>query len=216
MSIKPTLAEKVYNQLKEDIIHGKYELGSELTEAALSDIFNVSRTPIREALRRLEKDMIVRIIRHKGAMVTKPTLKDIVEINNLREVLEGLATGLAVKFAKDEDIESIYMNFPEVDGVLKPEQFKTSYEAGHAMHQFIYTNSGNERLINILENIQNQVEIIMLMNANIPGRYEEAYKEHLDIITSIKNRQEEKAVQAMRKHIQNVHRSLIDYNRFSL
>ncbi len=211
MPVKATLSEKVYQKLKGDIIKGKYEQGRELTEVFLADLYNVSRTPVREALRRLEKETIVRIIPHKGALVVKPSIKDTIEINDLREVLEGLAARLAARWAVVEEFEMLRSRFPDKAGKLSEDQYMETYNLGIKLHDLILKHSRNGRLKVMINNIQNQVGIIMQINADIPGRYDEAYKEHLEVLDAIIRRDEEHAERAMRKHIKNVSHSMVEY-----
>lgn len=216
MAVKITLSEKVYQQLKRDIINGEYQQGSELNEVFLADAYKVSRTPVREALRRLEKETIVRIIPHKGALVIKPSIKDTIEINDLREVLEGLAARLAARRAIVEEFMELKSRFPERKGILNENQYKETYNLGIELHALILKHSRNERLKFIIDNIQNQVDIIMQANADIPGRYDKAYEEHMEILNAIIDKDEARAEKAMRNHIKNVSMSMIEFygNKF--
>lgn len=216
MAVKITLSEKVYQQLKRDIINGEYQQGSELNEVFLADAYKVSRTPVREALRRLEKETIVRIIPHKGALVIKPSIKDTIEINDLREVLEGLAARLAARRAIVEEFMELKSRFPERKGILNENQYKETYNLGIELHALILKHSRNEKLKFIIDNIQNQVDIIMQANADIPGRYDKAYEEHMEILNAIIDKDEARAEKAMRNHIKNVSMSMIEFygNKF--
>jgi DNA-binding GntR family transcriptional regulator len=211
MGFKGTLSEKVYQQLKGDIIKGKYEPGSELYEVLLADSYKVSRTPVREALRRLEQDSIVRIVPNKGAVVIKSSIKDTIEITYLREVLEGLAARLAVRWGKTEDFKALRSRFPERKGKLNENQYIESYNLGIELHDLIIKHSRNTRLKDMIDNINNQIAIIMQINADIPGRYDKAYEEHIKILNAIINKDEDQAEKEMRNHIKNVYVSIIEF-----
>ena len=101
------LTAKVYNHLKNDILSGKYEKGTALTETSVAQELNVSRTPVREALRQLELGELVTIVPNKGAIVEGVSVDDVRDIYEIRSLIEGIAAVHAVKNATDEQIEQL-------------------------------------------------------------------------------------------------------------
>lgn len=211
---KSTISEKVYQEIKNSILMGKYKGDNELNEITLSEELNVSRTPVREALKRLEKDSLIRITPHKGAMVIEPTLNDILEISNIREVVEGLAARMAAKHVSAEDIDVLQAEFPDFEQALTEENYIKAYNAGVKLHDFVIEKARSNRVRDIISNLKAQIELVTFKNAEIPGRYEAAFHEHKAIVNALREHDEEAAEKAMRAHIKNVMISLIDYNKF--
>lgn len=216
MRKKCTISEQVYMDIKNSILKGKYKGGNELNEITLSEELSVSRTPVREALKRLEKDSLIRITPHKGAMVVEPTLNDVLELSSIREVVEGLAAKMAAKRIRDEEIAVIQAEFPDFNEALTPANYIKAYEAGTKLHDLIVEKAGSKRIGDIINNLKAQIELVTFKNAEIPGRYEAAFKEHQDIINALKMHDDEAAEKAMKTHIKNVMMSLIDYNKFMI
>lgn len=211
---KPTLAEQVYYQIKEKILQGDYPMGSALNEVEIANQLGVSRTPVREALRRLEKDMLVDHQASRGVSVIELSLHDIIEIMTLREVLEGLAARQATKWATDEELHALRDSFPKLKSPISQEQLKLAYQAGEEMHKFIMQKSRNQRLVAITESIFHQTKMLTELNAIIPGRHLKAYREHMAVVNAMVARDELRAERAMRKHIQLVLLSILEYQRF--
>lgn len=211
MAIKYTLSEKIYQRLKSDLVQGKFEPGSELNESYLAEYYKVSRTPIRDALKKLETDRLVKIIPHKGAIVAEPSLKDIIEINELREMLEGLGARLAAREQDNRKFQVLRSKFPEPTDDLTTSEYENTYKLGEEMHSLILKTAKNGRLTQMLNDIQIQVDIIMKINAEIPGRSRDAIIEHTGIIEAIIEHNEDLAEMRMREHIRKVSMSMVNY-----
>ena len=104
---KYSLRGKVYDRIREDILNGVYKEHEELKEATLGKMMDVSRTPVREALRQLELEGLVEIIPNKGARVTGITKKDIDDIYQIRYLLEGLSARWATEHVTEEQLDKM-------------------------------------------------------------------------------------------------------------
>lgn len=204
----------MYHELKNQIITGKLTPGYPLNEVELSSKFEVSRTPIRDAIKRLELDGLVTISPFKGARVVKLSLDDMLEIARIRKCLEGLAARLTSINASDYDIEKLKKMFPEQDEINfnSKDDLKKIYVAGDKLHKFIIVKSGSLRLIKIIENIYYQFQLIRINNATIPGRHEQAYCEHLEILKAICERDPNRAEKSLHKHIDSIIESFMRYH----
>ena len=139
-----SLADQVYEVLETDILSGKYSRGDVLTENKLCEILGVSRTPIREALRRLEQENLIKES-GKGSVVVGITEKDLDDIFTIRRQIEGLAAGLAAKNCTDEEIDEIT---DKIDSIQK-----VRYEVINAYLK------DNKELDNLLDNAyDNEIE----------------------------------------------------------
>lgn len=201
---KQTLANQVYESIRDNIINGAYKSGHALNEIEIAENYGVSRTPVREAFRRLEKDMIVVSKPGRGVFVIEPSIQDVIEIIQLRMSLEGMAARLATDNADENELAKLLSSFPEVEEYLKPDQYNQAYEAGIELHDFIVENCNNQRLKVLITNLQSQFAITTSLNASIRGRHQKAYREHLAIIKAMLSRDSDGAEEAMRNHMNSV------------
>jgi len=187
--------EKVYDELKEDILTLKLSPGEPLREQELATRFGVSRTPVREALTKLNHEGLVEIIHQKGAFVARLDFTVIREIYQLREVLEGLAARLAasrIDFHKLEGIEK-RLNNSEDAGEIE--------ETGWRLHEYIIEAAGNKRLAEIVRVLGSQITRVHHFAARIPGRTKKSLEEHKQIIGALKKRDAKLAEMTVKKHI---------------
>lgn len=184
----------IYEQLKNDILTGKIESGTMLSETAISREYGVSRTPVRDALSSLVSDRLVKTLPQRGHLVRTITYLEIVEAFHIREVLEVEAAGLAAERVTDKEIEALKGFFNE-DQLVDP--LLWNYE----FHTRIGQLSGNRLLADFIE------ETLVLMQGlliNHPGMAvgREYAEPERQVLAAIEIRDPEKARQAMRKHIQ--------------
>ena len=201
--------EIAYLKIKEAIASGELKPAQELQEIEMAEKLGVSRTPIREAFLRLEAEGFVRIIPHKGAIVSKLDLNDIVQISQVREALEGMAARLACGRLDIAKLEEIKSDFPSHDELNTPENQRKSYENGKVLHNYILRSSSNDLIVKTVESLELQFQRTMLLAAEVPGRYERALNEHLNIIEALKKQDPDEAEKRMREHIVNARNSII-------
>jgi len=198
-SYKP-LREIVFESMREAIISGVLPPGERLMEIQLAEEMGVSRTPVREAIRKLELEGFVVMVPRKGAYVAGVSLKDVADVFEIRAALEGLAAGLAAERATDEEIEQmermvLYKEDEEAD-LDRIVAFDTDF------HALVYQASRNERLIQILGNIREQIQRFRSVSLAVPGRIKEAIHEHRAIVEAIANHEVEAAAELARTHIE--------------
>jgi len=141
-----SLREQVFSKIEEDIINGRYSEGEKITESMLSNDLGVSRTPIRESLRRLELEGLIETIPNKGIVVTGITREDIEDIYDIRELIEGLAARkAAIKMTEEEierlkeiiDLQEFYTMRDDIKGLVKMDS---------EFHKLIFKCSGSKTL----------------------------------------------------------------------
>lgn len=206
---KLSLTDKAYLKIKNDIIDGKFEPGEELTETSLAEMLSISRTPVRQALYKLEAEGLIQNIPNKGFIVTKLGLKDILEIMQVREALEGMAARLACQKINKEELDEIISLFPPFDKKLEKKDFIKAYNAGNKLHQFIYEKSDNRIIKQQLSLLNIQIKTTTQIAAKIPGRYEKAHKEHKAIIDALLAQDPDLAETKMREHISQIRSSIV-------
>ncbi|MFZ3131458.1 MAG: GntR family transcriptional regulator [Desulfosporosinus sp.] len=194
------LREIVFESIREAILNGVFEPGERLMEIQLAEELGVSRTPVREAIRKLELENFVVMIPRKGAYVAGVSLKDIADVFEIRSALEGLAAGLAAERITDDELEQMERAlFYRVDqGELDLEQLVKSDTDFHAL---VYKASRNERLIQILANLREQIQRFRTTSLAVPGRMKLAIDEHRRIVEALRNHDSEEAQSLAIAHI---------------
>ena len=189
-SYKP-LRELVCENIRQAIIDGTFSPGERLMEIQLADEMGVSRTPVREAIRKLELEGFVVMIPRRGTYVADISIKDITEIYEIRISLDILAAGLAAgQHIANNDMDKIV----EVDT---------------AFHDMLYTASRNERLRSIINNLREQMTTIRGRSMSYPGRLVETMDEHRNLVEAIAAHDVERAQYAARIHLENAEHTLM-------
>ena len=204
-----SLRAKVFNQLQNDILNGKYKQGSSLIETKLSEDMGVSRTPIREAIKQLELEGLVQTVPHKGVVVKGISSKDIRDIYTIRMLIEGLAARWAAENITDEelnelqeavDLEEFYTNKNDSQHLLK---FDSRF------HEIIFNASKSKPLKQILSTFHNYVQRARNASLGSPSRAREALKEHKATLQAIKEKDPDKAEKLTTEHIKNASKYLL-------
>ncbi|NLM21240.1 MAG: GntR family transcriptional regulator [Peptococcaceae bacterium] len=201
------LREIVLEALREAIINGVLEPGERLMEVQLAEELGVSRTPVREAIRKLELEGFVVMMPRKGAYVAGVSYKDIKDVFEIRAALEGLAAGLAAEKVTDNEIE-------QLERVLhyekEPATLEEMVQNDTDFHALLYKASRNERLINILGNLREQIHRFRSTSLAVPGRLRYAIQEHRAIVDAIARHDVEEAQTLATAHIENAANVMFD------
>ena len=202
------LRDLVFITLREAILQGKLEPGERLMEIALAEQLGVSRTPIREAIRKLELEGLVTNIPRKGAMVAEITLKDLRDVLEVRRNLENLAVKLACEKATPEDIaelKQLHLNFKDT---VDKGHLTAVTEADVKFHDKIYQITDNKRLIQILNNLREQMYRYRFEYIKDEINRGVLIDEHAMIIEAIENKDVEKAKKYSELHIDNQEKTI--------
>ncbi|MDM7860860.1 GntR family transcriptional regulator [Alteromonas sp. ASW11-36] len=197
-----TSADKLFLQLRNDIVEGVIPAGQKLSENELSTTYQVSRAVIREGINRLESCHLVERRANVGARVVALSATGLVELYDVRESLEGMAARLAARHMSDDEIDELFALLTEHHSTAKDGE--TYYqEAGDVdFHYRIVLGSKNQQLIQFLVNgIYHLVRMYRVQLGMAGPRVSTAYDEHLQIVKAISNRDEELAEMLMRRHI---------------
>ena len=150
------LRDVVFNTLRDAILTGKLLPGERLMENQLADKLGVSRTPVREALRMLELENLVELVPRKGAQVLDMSEKDIVDILEVRSALEGLATSLACKKMKREDLQKLKAMEADFEQAVSERNVERFVEIDEEFHDAIFESTENVKLIQMFRNLRIQ------------------------------------------------------------
>jgi len=204
-----SLVDVVAERIEAAIISGQLEPGSRVSEQGLAASLGVSRGPLREAIRRLEGRKLLERTPNIGVRVAQLTLKDLNEILQAREALEGMAARLAATNMRDGEIESLAKLLATHRKQKSVQEGKGYYQDSKDFdfHFRIVAGSGNERLIQMLTgDLYYLLRAYRYRSSTKPGRAKAALKEHEAILAALKKHDPDKAEAAMRTHLRNARR----------
>ncbi len=205
------LRDVVFNTLREAILKGDFAPGERLMEKQLAERLGVSRTPIREAIRKLELEGLVVMIPRKGAEVASITGKDISDVLEVRATLEALAVKLACKKMSEHDLDELNAVNEEFKSAADQKNVARLIEKDVEFHDVIFHASDNDKLINIINNLREQIYRYRVEYIYKMKDYSDLVKEHDEIVQAIKERRGQEASVLALKHIENQEKSVLEF-----
>lgn len=205
-----SLSVKVFNKLEEDIINGKYETGDNLTESKISLELGVSRTPVREAIRQLEQEGLVKIVPNKGAIVVGVSIKDIEDICAIRVLIEGLAARWAAENRTEEEIVKMKDMIELAEYYTNKGNFHKLRNMDNGFHEEIYEASKSKPLLFMLKTFHHYTQKARELSLEKPGRAPLALNEHRKILEAINDKNGDLAEKYMRDHITNASKNMLN------
>jgi DNA-binding GntR family transcriptional regulator len=185
---KPILREEVYASVKEAILTGEISAGQRLSIGRLLKEIGFSPTPIREALLKLEQEGFVSRLPKGGFIVSQFTRKDIGEIFGIRSILESYAVGLAINFIQEEDIRWLERNVNDSGKYLLQNKLNKVSLLNTEFHDYLNGLSKNERLLNIINGLRDQIFQYRSAILRVPGMAKVSIAHHKKMIKAIKKR----------------------------
>ncbi|HRY13204.1 MAG TPA: GntR family transcriptional regulator [Syntrophomonadaceae bacterium] len=208
-SYKP-LRELVLDAIRTAIMNGVLQPRERLMEIQLAEELGVSRTPIREALRKLELEGFIVMVPRKGAYVADLSFKDIADVFEIRAALEGLAAGLAAERITEEELETMERLIVGKQEAINSGDIDKLVEVDTKFHELLYQSSRNDRLATIISNLREQIQRFRLTSLSFPGRNKESLREHKQLLEAIQARDSQLARQLAQEHIENAENVLLE------
>lgn len=203
------LREVVAETLRDAIIQGTLKPGERLMETQLAEELGVSRTPVREAIRKLELEGFVVMIPRRGTYVAGLSIKDINEVFEIRTALDVLAAGLAAERITDEELEEMERLLVQIGEFIDTDDIHKIVEADAEFHDILYRASRNDRLSGIINNLREQFTRFRSISMAYPGRLQNTLDEHRRLVEAIAQRRVEVAQQVAREHMENAEQVLL-------
>jgi len=204
-----SLQSRVFIQLRNDILNGRYQPGESLIETRLSEELGVSRTPVREALRQLELEGLVQSIPNKGVIVKRISSQDIKDIYTIRMLIEGLAARWATEKITQEELD-------ELKEAVELEEFYTlKNDTNHLLqfdsrfHDAIFKACKSKPLMHTLSSFHHYVQKARNVSLGSPGRAKLVLEEHKAILQAIMEHDAERAERLTTEHIRNASINLL-------
>lgn len=204
------LRDVVFNTLRQAILKGELKPGERLMEIQLAQRLGVSRTPIREAIRKLELEGLVTMVPRKGAEVAKITEKSLRDVLEVRKALEELAMQIACDKVNDDTISDLVEALEEFKKATNSKELTAIAEADVNFHDVIYNSTNNEKLIQILNNLREQMYRYRIEYIKDYSSHERIIEEHETIIDCLRQRDKEKATITICNHIDNQEMAVIN------
>lgn len=203
------LRDVVFNTLRQAILTGELKPGERLMELHLADKLGVSRTPVREAIRRLELEGLVTMIPRKGAEVAQITEKSMSDVLEVRRTLDALCAELACDRITAGSLAALKKACDHFEQCVSTHDAKKIAEADVSLHDIIVEATGNQRLIQMVHNLSEQMYRYRFEYIKDSSQHDTLVKEHRIIYQSIVDKDKETAAAAARLHIDNQKKAII-------
>lgn len=209
--------EKILTILRQRISDRQLPPGVKLTEQELSSEFGVSRTAIRQVLAELEKQDLVERIPNKGTVVRKVDPDSLIEIYEIREVLEGLAARLAAQNSSPEDWEDLYREFGEpCEHMVENLLFEEYLALITQLRQRMVEKAQSRELSKLIDSIYVKIRIVQRRVIILPGRIQKGMMQHREVLKALMEGDPDKAEQMKRRNLQSAREDLLKYQNWIL
>lgn len=204
--------EIIYKKLLNDILEDKFYQGQRLVEKELIDFYKISKTPLREALIKLERVGLVKKNINRGYLVKRILRKDAEEIYDLREIINCLAVRKIIENITEEKIKQIKDVIRDMDLCIRNNEKGKYIKFDKFLHTLLVKLSNNERLLEITENLNYQVSMLLKTSIKLPRRgINKSFEEHKEIFNAILDKDSKKAEELVEKHIRNTKIAVLKY-----
>lgn len=195
------IEERVFSQLEEDILTGRLKPRERLVETQLARKMGVSRTPVREAIHRLELKGFVKTIPNIGAIVNDFSTKDLMDIYEIRYNLEELAARLALSNISDEIITRLYEIVKEFEKNVPEKNIRRLIELDDEFHSCLFNASNNFRLSRMIKDLRDLTRVVRHHSWYFPRSLMRSHKMHIEMINALEKRDTSKLKRLVKEHI---------------
>lgn len=197
-----TLSDIVYNWIRDAILNSEFKPGERLSQETITQRLQVSRTPVRDAFKRLQTEGLLEIRPNSGAIVTRLSAEKLVEIYELRTLLEGPAARYACQNITDKDIDHL----AEINQhmILHREDPNEFIKGNRAFHTALYGYSNRDYLVNYIFQLWDLIEPYRLMYVSKKGKVEGSIQEHLEVISALTQRNASETERVIVEHLNKV------------
>lgn len=203
-----SLADSVFERFEDEILSGRFAKGEVFTESRLSEIFGVSRTPIREAIRRLEQENLIKNSK-KGVEILGTDINDIHDIYEIRSRLEGLAAKKCAGIITEKDVEALREILDLQEFYISKNQSEKIKDTDSQFHEKIYSICGSNVYSTVLSSLHRRIKKYRKLSVQNRDRALCAANEHREILEALSKHDAEKAEKLTAKHIENAHKNIV-------
>jgi DNA-binding GntR family transcriptional regulator len=196
-----SLGQMVYENLRQAIVRGDIAPGTRLVESQIADAQGISRTPVREAIHKLERERFIERLPHGGFGVLGLSRQDIIETFGIRSVLEGYAARLAALNYGTDDLEPLQVKIDEFQRLLEKKQLKSLPEVNTQFHDLLYALSRSPRLVGMIYGLRDHIFRFRQIILKDEQQSRTSNEDHQLMIEYIRRRDAEGVEQLVREHI---------------
>lgn len=208
-NVKP-IRDVIHETLRQAIFEGKLKAGERLVESDLAEKMNVSRTPVREAIRKLEAEGLVEHLPRKGAEVREFTQAEIVEIYSIRRALEALAITYTVKNITEKEIEYLKKLIKKMSKLTEKNDTENLFDVCQEFNNILMNSCKMPRLIKLINTYQEYLKRFRFVTMASSERKQAAQRDHEEILEAIIARDEEWAEKIVKAHLQRALNAYLD------
>lgn len=207
---RKSLPDRIADTLRRSILSGALPSGTRLLEIELARELQVSRGPLREALRTLQQDGLVEVQHNRGAYVASLSEQDIQEIYSLRSLLEGLAVRLVTEHVTSERIDQLQRLVDEMIETARMGDEVQTNDLDLQFHKTVWEMSGHQRLLHILSSMQSQIRMFLSVNTQLAEELVACISDHQQIVDAIRSGDADEAQRTMQRHIESWGERILD------
>lgn len=198
---KKTLHEEIANNLRELIMSGALQEGDKIKEDALCNSMGISKTPLREALRVLSVEGLIKLVPNRGSFVSTPTFEEIREMFDVMSVLEGICARAAAEKMSAKDLTTLEKLHNKLEKNFKRKAQREYIRINNQYHAFVQELAGNRTLNQIVNGLRQKILLYRYQSLNLPERFEQSIQEHRELIEAFRKKDSKKAETLMRRHL---------------
>ncbi|WP_020617816.1 GntR family transcriptional regulator [Paenibacillus daejeonensis] len=205
------IRDKVYEYLKQAIVQGIYKSGDRIVEREVAGQLNVSRTPIREALFRLESQGFVKTLPRRGVVVSKLSPEEIVEIFTILSATESLAMKLAAQRAEEPQRDKLRQIIAEIEEALEHNVLREEHWRIHfKINAVVFEAARSPRLQAMIDSLSEYVQAFVHLAYELPGRLRKAMEEHRDLARAVMEGEADLAENLTKIHVENAKKAYLE------
>jgi DNA-binding GntR family transcriptional regulator len=198
---KKTLHEEIANNLRELIMAGELQKGDKIKEDELCSSMGISKTPLREALRVLSVEGLIRLVPNRGSFVSTPTFEEIREMFGVMSLLEGVCAREAAEKMGEKDLAILEKLHKKLEENYRRKAQREYIRINNQFHSFVQELAGNRTLNQIVNGLRKKILLYRYQSLNLPERFAQSIQEHRDLLEAFRKKDPKKAETLMRRHL---------------
>lgn len=205
---KDTYHVRVADMLRDFIMTGKLNEGDKINESALCKTLGISKTPLREALRVLSVEGLIRQVPHRGSFVTKPTFEEIAEMFDVMSLLEGFCAREACHRMTPRDFSRLEKLHAKLEENFDQHDQEGYIRINNQYHSLVQKIAGNRTMNQIVDGLRKKILLYRFQSLNLKDRFECSIREHRDLLEAFRQRDQARSETLMKMHLQNQSQAL--------
>jgi DNA-binding GntR family transcriptional regulator len=208
-----SLSGAIFTQLEEMILSGKIAPGERINESHLANLLSVSRAPIREACRQLEKYGMVEVKTNRGTFVREIDITEVQELYDIRACLDALAAEKAAETIGQSDLDALEGHIENMNQFSLSHDSYAYFKANLDFHQAIIQISGNRNLLHLYTGVCKKASLFRRTSLSLPGRLSISLSQHRGIVEALRCQEGARAAALIKAHVLDAKESLIHYSQ---